>query len=71
MKTDADILEIVNKDEIKQFQSMAIKHGHTLTATKGIVEGAEHLGAINIAWNNNEIGLSVPIFYKVKEQEEQ
>ena len=63
MKTDADVLKIVNRDEVRKFQSMAMKHGHTLKSTKGIVEGFEYLGAVNIAWNNIDLGLSVQIHY--------
>jgi len=69
MRTDADKLKILNKDAIKAFRTMAMKHGHTLTSTKGLVEGFEDIGPVNIAWNNVEMGLSVPIFYKQKEGE--
>ena len=63
-KTESEGLVILNKDELRKFHSTVRIHGHTQTAIKGIVEGFEHLGTVNIGWHNVEMGTDILIRYK-------
>jgi len=64
-------MKILNKTELDEWFNQARKDGHSLTAIKGIIEGATYddgdpvIVPMNTAWRNVQTGEEFAIRYQI------